>query len=158
MTRVLPYCELHAHSAFSFLEGACEPETLAERARELGLPAVALVDRSGVYGLPRFAKACQEVGVEALAGAEVPLEDGSRLPLVVRDPGGWSNLCRLLTTAALGRPKGQAAVSWEQVQHHAGGLLALTGWEEGPLLRAWRRGGEEAAGRLLAQLVAYFGK
>ncbi|MEW5877044.1 MAG: error-prone DNA polymerase [Acidobacteriota bacterium] len=158
MTRVLPYCELHAHSAFSFLEGACEPETLAERAQELALPAVALVDRGGVYGLPRFAKACREVGVEALAGAEVPLEDGSRLPLLVRDPRGWSNLCRLLTTAALGRPKGQAAVSWEQVQHHAAGLLALTGWEEGPLLRAWRRGGEEAAGSLLAQLVACFGK
>jgi error-prone DNA polymerase len=158
MTKVLPYCELHTHSAFSFLEGACEPETLAERAQELALPAVALVDRGGVYGLPRFAKACREVGVEALAGAEVPLEDGSRLPLLVRDPRGWSNLCRLLTTAALGRPKGQAAVSWEQVQHHAAGLLALTGWEEGPLLRAWRRGGEEAAGSLLAQLVACFGK
>lgn len=158
MTRVLPYCELHAHSAFSFLEGASEPETLAERAQELGLPAVALVDRGGVYGLPRFARACREVGVEALAGAEVLLEDGSRLPLLVRDPRGWSNLCRLLTTAALGRPKGQAVASWEQVRHHALGLFALTGWEEGPLVRAWRRGGEDAATALLAQMVACFGR
>lgn len=158
MTRVLPYCELHAHSAFSFLEGASEPETVAERAQELGLPAVALVDRGGVYGLPRFAKACREVGVEALVGAEVLLEDGSRLPLLVKDPGGWSNLCRLLTTAALGRPKGQAAASWEQVRHHASGLFALTGWEGGPLVRAWRRGGEEAATEVLAEMVACFGR
>lgn len=158
MTEGLAYCELHAHSAFSFLEGACEPETIAERACELGLPAVALVDRAGVYGLPRFAKACRQAGVEAIAGAEVPLEDGSRLPLLVRDPRGWSNLCRLLTAAALGRPKGEAAASWEQVQLHAGGLFALTGWEEGPLVRAWRKGGEEAASAVLARLMACFGQ
>lgn len=158
MTEALPYCELHAHSAFSFLEGAAEPEAVAERAAELGLPAVALVDRAGVYGLPRFAKACRDAGVEAIAGAEVPLADGSRLPLLVRDPKGWSNLCRLLTTAALGRPKGEAAARWEEVPLYADGLFALTGWEEGPLVRAWRQGGEEAASVVLQRLVACFGQ
>lgn len=158
MTETLPYCELHAHSAFSFLEGAAEPETIAERAEELGLPAVALVDRAGVYGLPRFAKACREHGVEAIMGAEVVLEDGSRLPLLVESAEGWTHLCQLLTAAALGRPKGQAAASWLQVGEHAQGLLALTGWQNGPLLRAWERGGEEAAREVLRKLVTCFGR
>jgi len=154
----LPYCELHAHSAFSFLEGAAEPETIAERARELGLGAVALVDRAGVYGLPRFAKAAKEQGVEAIAGAEVVLEDGSRLPLLVEDPAGWSHLCQLLTAAAAGRPKGQPAACWETLGLHARGLFALTGWEEGPLVRAWRAGGEEAAALVLQKLLELFGR
>jgi len=154
----LPYCELHAHSAFSFLEGAAEPESIAERARELGLGAVALVDRAGVYGLPRFAKAAKEQGVEAIAGAEVVLEDGSRLPLLVEDPSGWSHLCQLLTAAAADRPKGQPAACWETVGLHARGLFALTGWEEGPLVRAWRAGGEEAAARVLQRLLDVFGR
>lgn len=157
MTKGPVYCELHAHSAFSFLEGAAEPESLAERARELGLPAVALVDRAGVYGLPRFAKACQEQGVEAIAGAEVVLADGSRLPLLVETAEGWSNLCMLLTAAALGHAKGQPTASWDLLASHAGGLFALTGWENGPLLRALRQGGEPAAEDVLRRLMAIFG-
>jgi error-prone DNA polymerase len=98
------YCELHAHTAFSFLEGANEPETVAERAAELGLRAVAVTDRAGVYGLPRFAAMAREAGVEAICGAEVVLADGSRLPLLVEELRGWSNLCRLLTTGALHGP------------------------------------------------------
>ncbi|MGE5236714.1 MAG: PHP domain-containing protein, partial [Acidobacteriota bacterium] len=95
------YCELHAHTAFSFLEGASEPEAVAERAAHLGLPAVAVTDRGGVYGIPRFHKAARDAGVAAIVGAEAMLEDGSRLPLLVESPRGWSNLCRLLTTGAL---------------------------------------------------------
>jgi len=98
------YCELHAHTAFSFLEGANEPEALAERAAEIGLPAVAVADRGGVYGIPRFHKAAKAAGIEAIVGAEAVLEDGSRLPLLVQSARGWSNLCRLLTDGALGRP------------------------------------------------------
>ena len=98
------YCELHAHTAFSFLEGASEPEAVAERAAALGLPAVAVADRAGVYGVPRFHKAAAAAGVEAIAGAEAVLADGSRLPLLVQSARGWSNLCRLLSDAALGRP------------------------------------------------------
>ncbi|MCS7183504.1 MAG: error-prone DNA polymerase [Thermoanaerobaculum sp.] len=158
MTKPLPYCELHAHSAFSFLEGAAEPESLAEQAQRLGLPAVALVDRGGVYGLPRFTKACREAGIEAMAGAEVCLEDGSRLPLLVEDARGWSNLCRLLTTAALGYPKGKGRATWQQLRQHTAGLFALTGWEEGPLVRTWRHKGVEAAAALLSELVDAFGR
>jgi len=68
--------------------GASEPEAIADRAAALGLSAIAVTDRAGVYGLPRFAKACRENGIDGLAGAEAVLDDGSRLPLLVRDARG----------------------------------------------------------------------
>ncbi|OFV81198.1 MAG: hypothetical protein A2Y78_07870 [Acidobacteria bacterium RBG_13_68_16] len=151
------YCELHAHTAFSFLEGASAPEDLAERAARLGLPAVAVADRGGVYGIPRFHTAAREAGVEAIVGAEAVLPDGSRLPLLVQDARGYSNLCRMLTSGALGRPKGEAVVSWELLEQHAGGLFALTGGESGPLVRALKGGGEQPAAGVLHRLVEIFG-
>jgi error-prone DNA polymerase len=151
------YCELHAHTAFSFLEGASAPEDLAERAARVGLPAVAVTDRGGVYGIPRFHTAAREAGVEAIVGAEAVLPDGSRLPLLVQDARGYSNLCRMLTSGALGRPKGEGRVSWELVEQHAGGLFALTGGESGPLVRALKGGGEQPAAGVLHRLVVIFG-
>jgi error-prone DNA polymerase len=130
---------------------------MAERAAQLRLPAVAVTDRGGVYGIPRFHKAAREAGVEAIVGAEAVLEDGSRLPLLVQDARGYSNLCRMLTSGALGRAKGEGHVSWELVEQHAGGLVALAGGVSGPLVRALRRGGEEAAGSVLRRLVEIFG-
>jgi error-prone DNA polymerase len=152
-----PYCELHAHTAFSFLEGASEPEAMAERAARLGLPVMAVTDRGGVYGIPRFHKAAREAGVEAIVGAEAVLSDGSRLPLLVQDARGYSDLCRMLTSGALGRPKGEAVVSWELLERHAGGLFALTGGESGPLMQILRQGGEEAAAAVLHRLIEIFG-
>jgi error-prone DNA polymerase len=93
------YIELHAHSAYSFLDGASLPEELAVRAAELGYPALALTDHDGVYGSLEFAYAARAVGVRALTGAEVTLADGSHLTLLVETPRGYGNLCRLLTTA-----------------------------------------------------------
>jgi len=72
-----PYAELHAASAFSFLEGASQPEELVSRAVELGLPAVALVDRNGVYGAPRFWKAARSAGIKPLVGAEIVLDESA---------------------------------------------------------------------------------
>ncbi|MEE8137688.1 MAG: error-prone DNA polymerase [Thermoanaerobaculia bacterium] len=74
--RPLPYAELHAASAFSFLDGASLPEDLVQRAAELALPAVALLDRNGVYGSPRFYRAARQAGIQAIVGAEVVIEDG----------------------------------------------------------------------------------
>jgi len=150
------YCELHAHTAFSFLEGASEPEAMAERAARLGLPAVAVTDRGGVYGIPRFHKAAREAGLEAIVGAETVFPDGSRLPLLVQDARGYSNLCRMLTSGALGRPKGEARISWELLEQHAGGLFALAGGESGPLVGALKEGGERPAAGVLHRLVEIF--
>ena len=91
------FVELHARSAFSFLEAAALPEALAERAAALEQPALALLDRDGLYGAPRFYRAATRVGINPLVGAEVTLAEGGRLPLLVESPEGYQNLCRLLT-------------------------------------------------------------
>ena len=93
------YVELHAHSAYSFLDGASLPEELAVRAAELGYPALALTDHDGVYGSLEFAYAARAVGLRAITGAEATLADGSHVTLLVESTRGYANLCRLLTAA-----------------------------------------------------------
>src|SRR5437867_4170701 len=81
----LMFIELHAQSAFSFLEGAELPEAFAGAAARLEMPAVALVDRDGVFGAPRFTRAALDAGVKPIVGSEITLADGTRLPLLVED-------------------------------------------------------------------------
>ncbi|HEU6445751.1 MAG TPA: PHP domain-containing protein, partial [Gaiellaceae bacterium] len=100
------YTELHAHSAYSFLDGASLPEELAVRAAELGYEALALTDHDGVYGSLEFAHAAKTFGVRPITGAEVTLGDGSHVTLLVESARGYANLCRLLTAAHAGtRPR-----------------------------------------------------
>ena len=102
----MAYVELHAHSAYSFLDGASHPEELALRAAELGYEALALTDHEGVYGSLELAHAAKLVGVRAITGAEVTLQGGSHVTLLVESSQGYANLCRLLTAAhAHTRPK-----------------------------------------------------
>src|SRR5215210_5187084 len=102
----MAYTELHAHSAYSFLDGASLPEELAVRAAELGYEALALTDHDGVYGSLEFAHAAKAFGVRPITGAEVTLGDGSHVTLLVESARGYANLCRLLTAAhAETRPK-----------------------------------------------------
>jgi error-prone DNA polymerase len=103
--------ELHAHSAYSFLDGASLPEELAARAAELGYEALALTDHDGVYGSLEFAHAAKALGVRPITGAEVTLTDGSHVTLLVESAQGYANLCRLLTAAhAHTRPAAQPSV------------------------------------------------
>src|SRR4029077_2281948 len=98
----MTYVELHAHSAYSFLDGASQPEELAAQAAELGYPALALTDHDGVYGSLEFAHAAKHFGVRAITGAEVTLEGGTHVTLLVESSKGYANLCRLLTHAHAG--------------------------------------------------------
>src|SRR4051794_23372220 len=95
----MTYVELHSHSAYSFLDGASQPEELAARAAELGYEALALTDHDGVYGSLEFAHAAKHFGVRPITGAEVTLADESHVTLLVENARGYSNLCRLLTAA-----------------------------------------------------------
>src|SRR4051812_41213161 len=95
----MTYVELHCHSAYSFLDGASQPEELAARAAELGYEALALTDHDGVYGSLEFAHAAKAFGVRPITGAEVTLTDGSHVTLLVESATGYANLCRLLTVA-----------------------------------------------------------
>jgi error-prone DNA polymerase len=130
------YLELHARSAFSFLRGAALPEQLAEAAATLQLPAVAVCDRMGVYGAPRFFGTARETGVRPIIGAELVMEDGTVLPVLVESRTGYRHLCELLTGAHLRAPKGEAVVRWDELAEYAPGLVALTGGWEGSLIQA----------------------
>jgi error-prone DNA polymerase len=96
------YVELHAHSSYSFLDAASQPEELAARAAELGYEALALTDHDGVYGSLEFAHAAKAFGVRPITGAEVTLDGGAHVTLLVESRRGYANLCRLLTAAHAG--------------------------------------------------------
>ena len=119
--------ELHACSAFSFLRGGSFPEQLAEVAAELEMPAMALLDRNGVYGVQRFSVAAREHNVRPIIGCELSMEDGGILPVLVENSTGYKNLCELLTQAHLRSEKGKCAVRWDELPQFAKGLVALFG-------------------------------
>lgn len=155
----MQYVELHARSAFTFLEGASLPEWLACVCAKYQMPAMALVDRNGVYGAPRFHLAAKRYGIKAHIGAEISLAENGNCPVLVQSRAGYQNLCRLLTTAKLrANKKSIATVSLEELQSHAEGLICLTGDENGPLAHALREGGTAAGRQLLQQLISIFGR
>src|SRR5438034_8498363 len=123
----MSYIELHACSAFSFLRGASFPEQLAETAAELAMPAMALLDRNGVYGAQRFSVAAREQNIRPIIGCELEMEDGSILPVLAENRTGYRNLCELLTQAHLRSEKGKCAVRWNELPQFAEGLIVLLG-------------------------------
>ncbi|HEX9801106.1 MAG TPA: DNA polymerase III subunit alpha, partial [Thermoanaerobaculia bacterium] len=155
---LLPYAELRSASAFSFLDGASLPEDLIARAAELDLPAVALVDKNGVPGAPRFWKAAKAAGIKPLVGSEIALATPApqRLTLLAENRTGYRNLCKLATAAAAGKPKGEAQATWDEVERHAEGLHVLTGGDESPLAELLARDDIDAARRWLERLAHAF--
>ncbi len=172
------FVELHAASAFSFLEGASLPEALVERAASLGYPALALVDRDGVYGAPRFHKAAKAAGLKAIIGCELTMMGADaglqttrqesrsptpgprlqnseartwRLPVLIETRAGYQSLCRLLTRAKLRAPKGEGALALGELEGCTDGLIAVIGREA---LAAGRHG----VGGLVDRLVGVFGR
>jgi error-prone DNA polymerase len=152
------FIELHAQSAFSFLEGAEHPEAFAVEAARLDMPAIALVDRDGVYGAARLARAAVKAGIKPIIGSEITLADGSRLPLLVEDREGYQNLCRLITRMKLGAPKGSASLALDDLEPNTAGLVCLTGGARGPLARRLAAGDDDGARQVLERLAALFGR
>src|SRR5437016_4657585 len=123
----MSYVELHACSAFSFLRGGSFPEQLAEVTAELKMPAMALLDRNGVYGTQRFSVAAREHGVRPIVGSELTMEDRSVLPVLVKDSAGYKNLCELLTQAHLRSVKGECGGKWSELPEFGEGVVVLLG-------------------------------
>ena len=121
------FAPLYCKSNYSFLEGASHPDELVERVHELGLPAFALTDRDGVYGVVRAHVKARELGVHLVIGSQLTLDDDSTIGLLAADRQGYANLCHLITLGRLRKPKGECSVSWDEVAHHADGLVALWG-------------------------------
>jgi error-prone DNA polymerase len=170
------YIELHAASAFSFLEGASQPESLIDGAVALGIPAIALLDRNGVYGAARFHTSAKRNGVRAHIGAEAAVSslgsrltppawlphqhiaEPARLPLLCESREGYQNLCQLITRFKMRETtKKGGAANFDELQQYATGLVCLTGGDEGPLAAALMHGGEEAGRETVEQLVHVFG-
>src|ERR1700739_475657 len=169
------YVELHAASAFSFLEGASQPERLIERASELDMPAMALLDRNGVYGSARFHKSAKLNGLRAHVGAEVAvsglgqrltppvwlphqhLAEPVRIPLLCESREGYQNLCRAITHFKMREnTKGEGTATLHDLEQHSTGLVCLTGGDEGPLASALASGGEAAGHAVIERLVRIF--
>jgi error-prone DNA polymerase len=170
------YVELHAASAFSFLEGASQPDTLIERAVALEIPAMALLDRNGVYGSARFHTSAKRNNMRAHIGAEIAVSSfglrltppawvphqhvpqPARLPLLCESRTGYQNLCQLITQFKMRETtKQEGAANFEDLEHYAQGIVCLTGGNEGPLAAALMRGGEEEGREIVERLIRIFG-
>ena len=171
------YVELHAASAFSFLEAASQPEQLIERALELEMPAMALLDRNGVYGAARFHTSAKRNNVRAHVGAEIAVssfgerlvpaawlphklpKDFARVSLLCESRAGYQNLCQLVTRFKMReKEKCEGAATWDDLQQYSAGLVCLTGGDEGPLAAALVRGGEEAGRETLQRMIRIYGR
>jgi error-prone DNA polymerase len=159
------YVELHAHSAFSFLDGASTPMELAAAAAARDYPAYALTDHDGLWGSMEFAHACKGFGVRPITGAELTLKGDRHITLLVEDEVGYRNLCRLLTAAHshtrdnTPRSQTQPWATFEQVEEHAEGLICLSGCaRDGAAAGAFERGDTAEGERLARRLLAAFGR
>ncbi len=119
------YAPLWCKSNFSFLEGASHPEELVHAASALGLPAVAVTDRNGVYGMVRAFEASRETGLKLITGSQVSLDGGGSLVLLAQDRAGYGSMCRLISRGHLRNEKGHCTVSCAEVAQGAAGLIAL---------------------------------
>jgi error-prone DNA polymerase len=167
-----PYAELHCHSNASFLDGASPPEELVEEAANLGLEALALTDRDGMYGVVRFAEAAKAFGMRTVFGAELTLgldsarptlpdpdPSGEHLLVLARDPQGYASLCRAISTAQLAGSKGAPRASLELLTGlHGGHWLVLTGCRKGAVPGALVERGPAAAAYQLDRLIETFGR
>ncbi len=134
-----PYVELHCHSNFSFLDGGSHPAELAQRAAELEMPALAITDRGGVYGAVKFMQACRKVGVKALIGTTLEV-DGQEMVMIARNLRGYSNLCRLLSLAHIGQPKGEARTTLATATEHRGDLFYVSATDDERRMRELQDG------------------
>jgi error-prone DNA polymerase len=119
------YVELHARSAFSFLEGSSVPEELVARAAALNFPALAILDADNISGAARFHMAAKKAGIRAHIGAEITCTDGHRYPLLAENRTGYQNLCRLITRMKMRAKKGEGAAAPEEFAEFASGLVCL---------------------------------
>ncbi|MFZ0662381.1 MAG: error-prone DNA polymerase [Acidobacteriaceae bacterium] len=171
------YVELHAASAFSFLQAASQPEDLIERAVALEMPAMALLDHNGVYGAARFHTSAKRNDIRAHIGAEVSVSsfgprlappawlphqyknEPARLPLLCTSRTGYQNLCQLITQFKMREAtKGDGAATFDDLGQYASGLVCLTGDDEGPLAAALMCGGEVAGRETVEHLTRIFGR
>jgi error-prone DNA polymerase len=171
------YVELHAASAFSFLAAASQPETLIERASQIGMPAIALADHNGIYGVARFHTAAKRCGIRAHIGAEIAVSsfgnmlappawlphqqsaEPPRVLLLCASQTGYQNLCQLITRFKMRETtKAEGAATLDDLEEFSDGLICLTGGDEGPLAAALENGGHADARKIADRLASIYGR
>ncbi|MDF1514304.1 MAG: DNA polymerase III subunit alpha [Anaerolineae bacterium] len=125
------YIELHAHSSHSLLDGVPSPAELVAHASWCNMPALALTDHDGLYGVVPFIRAAHEAGIKPVAGAEVTMEDNHHLTLLVETRLGYANLCQLLTLAHREQPKGTSRLRYQDLAVYSSGMIVLSGCTQG---------------------------
>ncbi len=167
---VVGYAELHAHSDFSFLDGASDPESMVEEAVRLGLHALAITDHDGLYAAARFAEAAVAYELTTVYGAELSLglstpqngvadPEGSHLLVLARGVAGYHALARAITVGQLrGDEKGRPLYDLGELAEQSGGQWqVLTGCRKGSVRQALIAAGPTAAATELDRLVSLFG-
>jgi len=134
------FFELHTRSAFSFLSSGSQPQRLAARAAELGMPGAALIDRDTVAGAVRFHFEAKAQGIKPIIGSEITMDDGSLLPLVPMDLSGYQNLSKLITTVKLRSKKGEHFATRKDIEEYSAGLLCFTGGADGFIHKSIKEG------------------
>ena len=152
------YVELHCHTNFSFLDGASHSGDMVARAGELGMPALAITDHDGLYGVVRFYREAKELGVKPIIGAEMTLDGGYHLTLLAQNNAGYSSLCRLISRAQLRHSKGRASVALDTLARHSQGLFCLSGCKRGEIPTALLSGKREQATVVMERYVDIFGR
>ncbi|MFF2296605.1 error-prone DNA polymerase [Arthrobacter sp. NPDC058127] len=169
---VVPYAELHAHSHYSFLDGASSPEKLVEEAVRLGLHALALTDHDGFYGIVRMAEAAEAYELKTVFGAELSLglskpqqgeadPEGDHLLVLARQEEGYHRLAGAMTSAHLAADaeKGHPIYDLDELAHSLRDhCLVLTGCRKGSVRRALMSDGEQAAAFEVEALIKRFGR
>jgi DNA polymerase III alpha subunit len=161
------YAELHCHSALSLLDGASLPESLAERAAELGYTALALTDHDEMGGVVRFGTACQALALPGILGTELTVrmpelggrggERRTHMVLLAETRQGYRNIASLVTRARMDSDRGRPSVPWALVTRHTEGVTALTGCPRGWLPQLLAEGRTEDAWTAACELRDVFG-
>lgn len=133
----MTYIELHSHSYFSLLDGVPSPEELVKQASKYEMPAIALTDHNGLYGLPRLWQASQKEGIKAIVGCEITLENQyNHITLLAENEIGYSNLCRLITLSHPNNKGDKIALKLKYLTEHSKGLIALSGCKKSSIVRS----------------------
>jgi error-prone DNA polymerase len=152
------YTELHAHSNFSFLDGASSTRNLVERAASLGMDALAITDHDGLYNACVFSKTAKAAGIRPIIGAELTLEGDHHLTLLVENARGYASLSQLITRAQLAGSKGKPVLSEADLPGRTEGLICLSGCARGRIPRLLMKGEKRAALNTAKKYAALFGK
>ena len=167
------FVHLHLHTEFSLLDGMIRTKDLAQRAKEFGMPAVAMTDHGNLYGAIKFYQDCHKVGVKPILGCEIYLAPGSmqdkkevvgrkratHMTLLAENNEGWNNLSKLVSKGNLeGLYYGKPRVDRETLREFSKGIICLTGCISGPVNEWLRAGDEEKARQTLLEIVEIYGK